>query len=230
MGKQGKKHIGFLIADLLDMLNGVIKKVGSIEFDTTNGAPSGEGILHWNSDDGTLQVGMPGGDVNLQIGQEQTLRAKNVSGDTLANGTAISVAGGAGNNITVDVATRNVLGEEIAGAIGLTTEEIDNNQFGYITTFGLVRDVDTSDWPAGTRLFLSDTDGVITDDAPLTFGRNILVGISVVQHVSQGVILVFTFNAPFMPEISGVRITNPQDGDVLTYVAATGFWINQAPV
>lgn len=52
-----------------------------IQFDTTYVDGFVEGRLQWNSDDGTLEVGMPGGNVNLQIGQETLVRVRNASLD-----------------------------------------------------------------------------------------------------------------------------------------------------
>ena len=46
-----------------------------------------EGHLHWDGDEGTLSVGMPGGNVTLQIGQEFLVRVRNNSGADIPNGT-----------------------------------------------------------------------------------------------------------------------------------------------
>jgi hypothetical protein len=226
MGKQGKKHIGFLIADVLDMLNGSIQKVGAIEFDITNGTPSGEGILHWNSDDGTLEVGMPGGNVNLQMGQEQIFLAKNISGDVMPNGTAVIITGASGVRPEIDTATTTP--QTTSGAVGLTTEEIANNQQGYVTTLGLVRDIDTSAFSAGSRVFLSDTPGELSATLPAVANRKVFMGIVIRAHATEGVVWCAPLSLLYLNELSGSNISNPQDGDVLTYHAASGAWINQA--
>ena len=61
--------------------------VESIQFDTTY-VPDEHpiGLLHWNSDDGTLEVGQIGGNVVLQIGQENLLYVRNDSGSDITNG------------------------------------------------------------------------------------------------------------------------------------------------
>jgi hypothetical protein len=227
--KQLRKRFGHLFAHSLDMLNGYINNVRGIQFDITDGDLSAEGLLHWNSVDGTLEIGLPGGNVNAQLAQETLIRAKNVSGDTLANGTIVTLAGGSGANATIITASRTVTpGEEARGAIGVATEAIEDNQFGYITVFGLVRDVNTGGMSAGDPLFLSDTDGVFTNAAPTTFGRNVFLGRVVRAHADVGVIFVTLTNVPFLLEISGVRITNPQNGDYLRYNASNNFWYNSA--
>lgn len=57
-----------------------------IDFDVTYADGVAEGRLQWNIEDGTLEVGLPGGTVNLQIGQEMMIRCRNTTGVTITNG------------------------------------------------------------------------------------------------------------------------------------------------
>ena len=52
-------------------LDGTMGPTSYIQFDTEYSDGTAEGKLQWNIDDGTLEFGLPGGQVNLQIGQEQ---------------------------------------------------------------------------------------------------------------------------------------------------------------
>jgi hypothetical protein len=52
-------------------------KTGQLEFDQTPTQIAGVAKLRWNDSDGTLDLGMKGGNVTLQIGQEQLLRVVN---------------------------------------------------------------------------------------------------------------------------------------------------------
>jgi hypothetical protein len=217
------RRSGGTVSGIIDMGNNSLLAVRSILFDLLNSDADLEGLLRWNADDGTLDIGTPGGGA-IQIGHELGQRARNVDTVPLPNLTAVRIAGGSGNNAAI------VRGSRSVGAIAITTDtSIGVNQLGRITSFGLVRGVNTSTWEENARLYLSDVDGVITDTPPATLGRNVLMGINVVQAVNDGVVLAYPINVPFLAEISGVRITNEQDGDVLTFNAATGFWINQAP-
>ena len=57
----------------------------SVAFDTTpdTTAPLGVGELRWNETNGTLEFVLLGGNVALQIGQEQLARVKNDTGAVL---------------------------------------------------------------------------------------------------------------------------------------------------
>lgn len=56
-----------------------------------------------------------------------------------------------------------------------------------------------------------------------------LVGYCIRSHPSLGSIYVKPQNGYELEELHNVKITNPQDGDVLKYQASTGLWINAAP-
>jgi hypothetical protein len=52
-------------------------KAGQVEFDQTPTGTAGVGIMRWNDSDGTVDLGLKGGNVTLQVGQEQVLRVVN---------------------------------------------------------------------------------------------------------------------------------------------------------
>lgn len=54
----------------------LVNPVDYIDFDTEYSPETQEGRMTWDVDAGTLQIGMPGGNVNLQIGQEMHARVK----------------------------------------------------------------------------------------------------------------------------------------------------------
>ena len=65
-----------------------------VHVDTVNLRPDYEdGVkearLQWTDEDGTLEYGLPGGTVVLQVGQEQVVKAVNKTGITIPNGTPI---------------------------------------------------------------------------------------------------------------------------------------------
>jgi hypothetical protein len=221
------RRSGDSMSGTLNMTGSKISEVGSVLFNLLNVLSPGEGEINWNSDDGTLQVGMPGGEVVMQLGQENTFIAKNISGDEIGNGTPIVITGATGIRPEVDVAATTP--QATSGSIGIATQDIGNQQNGYITTFGLVRDVDTSDFAKGARLFLSDTPGELSASLPALGSRKTFIGIVINANVNEGQIFLSPINIFFLDELSGMNINNPQDGDVLTYHAASGTWINQQP-
>ena len=156
-----------------------------IKFDTTFAAGVVEGRLQWNSEDGALEVGLPGGNVNLQIGQEMLFLGTNKTGVDIPDGTIITITGAQGSRPTIAPA------ESDDFVCGVTTEAIANNLSGYITEYGLVRDIDTSAWVAGTRLYLDAiTPGAFTDTAPAAPIDAWCVAIVLFSNATEGVILV----------------------------------------
>jgi hypothetical protein len=210
------------------MTDNELSDVAFMDFNLVNGTPSAEGRLVWNPTDGTLNLGMPGGNVNLQIGQEQLIRVKNASGLSITNGSVVRVTGVQGQLPTIGLADAD--DPAAAGTFGLATETIADNGNGYVTTFGLVRDVNTNLFTPGDRLFVSNTPGVLTTTPPTGSERVILVGLCIVSGVGNGIILVFPINTAFLRELSGNTITSPQDLDLLQYDSASDTWVNRAVI
>ncbi len=167
----------------------VNKKVhgDAVKFNLTNTIVGEEGILYWNDDDKTLNLGMAGGDVSLQIGQEMLIRAKAI-GSNIDNGDLVYISGGTGSQPEVTLAKADA--ELTAtGTIALATEDVTQNQFGYFTAVGLVRDLDTSAYSAGDILYLSPTTaGGFTDTKPANPNYCVEIGVVVRSHATEGVI------------------------------------------
>jgi hypothetical protein len=211
----------------LNMTGSSIRNIGSLLFDLTASGAIAEGELNWNAEDGTLQIGMPGGEVVIQISQEQTFLAKNTTESLITNGSPIVIIGATGARPEIRLAATTP--QETSGSIGMTTQDIGVNQNGYVTTFGYVRDIDTSAIAAGARAFLSDTPGELSASLPAVANRKTFMGIIIRSNVNGGVILLSPINILFLDELSGMNFTNLQDGDIPVYHAASKTWINQQP-
>lgn len=172
---------------------GNIGPINSIQFNLTPAinpptAPA-EGLMYWNEDDGTLNLGMPGGDVNLQIGQEQLIRAKNTEGVQIDNGQAVYVASATGAVVEVKLANASELTSE--KTIAIATEDVTNNQQGYFTTFGMVRDIDTTFAASeGDVVYLDATDGGLTTTMQAHPSLCVCIGYVARRHASEGVLFV----------------------------------------
>lgn len=171
-------------------LTGIPTPLDHIDFDTTPAAANAVARLVWNDTDGTLNLGGLGGNATLQIGQEHWLRARNVSGGTLLNGQVVRLVGATGSRPTIELAKADAASTSDT-TVGLLTEDIVNNAEGYTTQLGLVRDLDTSAFAEGDRLFLSAvTAGALTNVAPAAPNKIVEIGLVVRSHVSLGIILV----------------------------------------
>jgi hypothetical protein len=191
-----------------------------IDFNTLYMDGTYEGRLQWNPVDGTLEVGLPGDTVVLQIGQEQTLLSLNIEGAPIPNGTPVYGDGGSINYPEVKIASKATFDEAVV--FGLATETIDTGAFGYITSFGKVRGLDTSLFTAGEIIWL-DTAGVLTNIRPtpgIGTALQVAVGICLYSDASDGVIFVNPYIVPRLLGLSDVLPIPLNDGDVPIWIDA----------
>lgn len=211
----------------LSSLTGGIASPDYVQFSTT-GATAAVARITWNDTDGTLEFGLKGGNVVLQIGQEQVLRATNSTGSTIANGTAVYITGSTGSHVNVVKAQANAESTS-SKTLGLTTESISNGQSGFVCTSGLVRGIDTSALTEGEAVWLSaGAAGGLTSIRPTPPNHAVLIGWCVRSHASVGVIYVHVMNGYELSEIHDVLLTSKANNDVLSYDSASGLWKNRA--
>lgn len=213
-------------------------KLANLEFyNTPTNIPTTAGSIYYNDVDGTLDLVLKGGNVKLQIGQESVIRVvnKTVTNITLleSNYQAVRVTGAQGQRLKVDLAqaTNDALSAE---TIGLVTETIANNQEGFITTSGLVRNINTTGslqeetWLDGDVLYLSPTiAGRITKVKPTAPNHLVIIGYVIYAHATQGTIFVKVDNGYELDELHNVYINNPLNEDFLQYELSTQLWKNK---
>jgi hypothetical protein len=155
---------------------------------------------------------------------------KNDSGTTLNKGTVVYTSGANGTNILVKAA-QAVNDSLSAQTLGFLETTLAPNGIGYTVTNGLVSGLDTSSASAGAAVWLSPTvaGGVVYGLANKPEAPNHLVYLGVVtrSNSNNGEIFVHISNGWEIGELHDVRITNPQNDQVLTYVSASGIWTNQ---
>lgn len=200
--------------------------VTQLQFNTAGGT-SGIGELAWNTTDGTLEFGLTGGNVTLQVGQEEVLRVLNNTGSSIGNGSVVYITGASGQRPTIALAQGNSEATS-SKTIGIATESIANNQQGFITLTGLVRDLDTSAFTEGVSLWLSPTvAGGITSTKPVAPNHSVLIGFCIRSHATQGIILAKVQNGNELDELHDVLIGTKANKDLLAYDSAAGVWKNQ---
>jgi hypothetical protein len=214
-------------------------QTGNVEFDNTpTNLPTAPGSMYYNDTDGTLDLILKGGNVKLQIGQETVLRVVNKTATNInlleANYQAVRVTGAQGQRVKVDLAqaTTDALSAE---TIGLVTETINNNQEGFITTSGLVRNINTTGslqsetWADGDIVYLSPTTaGRITNIKPVAPNHLVIIGYVIHSHATQGSIFVKVDNGYELDELHNVKITTPTNNQALVYNDTTDVWVNKS--
>jgi len=121
-----------------------------------------------------------------QVGQEQHVRVRNVSGSTISNGAVVYLSGASGQRPTVALADADN-DTHVVSTIGLATADIADNAFGFVTTGGLVRGVNTTGMTEGAPIYLSSTAGGMTQTAPTS--NVVRVGFCIVAG-NNGTVLV----------------------------------------
>lgn len=148
-----------------------------------------EGLVFYDNENKALTVYNDEADISLQVGQEQYIRVRNNTGSTINNGQAVRIAGAHGNAApTIALASADT--EDNSTVAGIATHSIENNSFGYITSFGIVRDLNTNSFNGGDELFLSSSAGELVNVAPLAPNFSSAIGYVISKHPSNGTILV----------------------------------------
>jgi len=184
----------------------------------------GVGAMRWNSDDGTLDLGLKGGNVTLQLGQELVQPVKHATNDGLDNGKVVYITGSTGDNKKVLYARANNEATS-SKTLGVMTETVTGGSKGFCTTFGLVRNINTSNLTEGGAVWLSkDTAGAMTAVRPEAPNHGVFIGFCVRKHASTGVIFVNVQNGYELNELHNVYVPSPTNGQVLTYVSGNSRW------
>jgi hypothetical protein len=210
-----------------------------LQFNTAATETNAVGKLKWNNTDGTLDLGLKGGNVTLQLGQENVVRVVNKVGANLLeeNYQVVRVrtqaeGGAAGQRLAVKLAQADTKANH-SGVLGLVTEDINNNQEGFITTFGNINKVNTTGslqgetWNDGDDLWLSPTvAGGVTNIEPSV--HPVKLGYVVYAHAVNGKIFVkVDEGVDQLDELHDVVISAATNGDVLTYNSSTQVWENK---
>lgn len=155
------------------------------------GASVGEGLLSWNSVSKSAEITMGNG-VTLGVGEEIYYPKMTMNGtsNTIEEGTPVMLSGSVGgvSYITPAIANGTIPAEYY---IGIATEDILPLSSGRIVYFGSIHDLDTSIWPAGTVLYVSETvAGGFTNVKPNSPNLAITAAIVTYSDASEGRIFV----------------------------------------
>jgi len=185
----GGYYAGTDVETALQEIGAGLSAFDKIAFDTTAAIEPAYGEIAWDDTDGTVAIGLKNSNVKLQVGQENVIFAVNKHGSNIANGEVVYVSGSTGDRVEIKKANANAF-SAFGGTIGIATEPITSNQTGYITTFGLVRDINTSAFAEGAQLFLGTTDGTLTATKPDFPNGQVSIGWCVRSHATEGIIFV----------------------------------------
>ncbi len=186
-----------------------------------------EGRFFYDTTDKTLAYYNDESTVTLNVGQEEWIRVKNVSGAAIANGSAVYVSGADATSGLPNISLARADLLTTADAIGLTTHTIPNNATGYVTAFGIVHQLNTSSYlTPGLPLYVSPTTaGALTTSRPMQPNFTNPVGFVGNVNASTGQILVIAGKTRFGASSTGAVPFGGSDG-FLKENATNFFWDN----
>jgi hypothetical protein len=207
--------------------------------DTTATPTLAPGMFAWNDTDGTVDLRLKGNNVTLQLGQENVVRVVNKTGANLLESqykvvrVRTQAEGGAqGQRLAILLAQANTKANH-TGILGIVTENINNNQEGFVTAFGEVKNINTTGslqsetWLDGDALWLSDSvAGGLTKVEPTI--HPVQIGYVLYAHSNNGKIFVrVNEGVDELNELHDVTITSATTGQLLQYNSGT--WVNWSP-
>ena len=204
-------------------IDGSIDNVEWIDFDTDLiGNPSEKnGRLFWDKSNRTLSLYNTEFDTTLQIGQESYVKVYNDKSYTITNGSVVFVDGSYLNTPTVSLSIASDLNIQ---DIGIATHNIAVSGTGFITTFGMINDVNTTTFLPGDILYTSATvSGGLVNTPPITPNRVSQLG-WVVTACTEGKILIGVKKNVSMSILSDVHIEDVEDADTLVYSTVDSTW------
>ena len=195
-----------------------------LHFRTDSTYTGGVGTMRWNLTDGTLDLGLLGGNVTLQLGQESVQRVKHADNSGLVQGRVVYLVGSDGTNPTVRYARANTYLTS-ANTFGVITEDASGGSKAFCTTFGLVRNINTNNLTEGGLVWLSkDTAGAMTAVRPTAPNHGVEIGFCIRKHATQGVVFVTVQNGYELNELHDVYAPSPSNNQGLLWKSANLRW------
>lgn len=208
--------------------------VNSVSFADAPVITTGERLLNWDTQDGTLNLGLKGGTVLSHFGQTLHARVVNGTGGNLLKSQyrVVKVTGAQGQRLQVNLAQADS-DPNSADTIGFVAENISNNQEGFVITSGLLTNINTTGslqsetWADGDMLFLSPyTPGHVTKVKPVGPNHTVILGFVVHSHPTQGKIFVKIDNGYELGELHDVQFLSYANKDIIYRDTSTNVWKN----
>ncbi len=185
------------------------------------------GVMQWDDGEGTVTLGLKGGNVTAELGKNNVVIVYNGAGSTLTKGQVVYVSGAQGQRPSVNLALATTSDLTSARTLGVVSETITAGSEGFVTTFGVIKNIDTSSFTSGSGLFLSaTTPGALTMVRPTAPNHGVFVGWCLSSNASAGRIFVEVQNGYELDELHDVRIQSPANNQVLSYNSSSGVWAN----
>ena len=210
--------------------NGKLGQVDAIDFNTTPVTAIAAKRLQWNDAEGSLQLGLKGGNVHSHISEDLFLYGYNNSGSPMTKGQVVRVNGSSGLRPVISLAQAN--GDpNSAETVGVVAETIANNAQGLVQVFGLMTNLNTNSFNEGDVLYLSPTvAGQVVNTKPVAPNHLVRVAYCVKKSGGAGEVYISPLNGFELNELHDVLITTPATNTCgLYWNTGTSVWENLTP-
>jgi hypothetical protein len=213
--------------------NGDVSNANSVVFDITpTTLPTAQGTLYWDNADSiqTLSLVMEGGNAVQQIGEEQYFRIKCSAAVTEGQVVMFTGTVGASGGLTGAPAT-GLTASTASYVMGVATESGALNDWIYVTSFGLVRGINTTGgaeaWIDGQILYYDPTvTGGLTKTLPSAPNAKVQV-CAVVHAASNGSLFIRPSFGGILGQYEGdVGFTSLAANDLIRRNAGNTAWEN----
>ena len=205
-----------------DKTNNIVD-LESIDFATTPTAAAAVYRLNTDDSEGSLNLGLKGGNVNIALGAEVVIMSYNAEATTLNKGEVVYLYGAQGQRPSVKRAS-NTGDSTSATTFGMVAESIAAGAEGFVIQIGVIRNIDTNAYNEGDILWLGSTAGSVTTTKPYAPNHGVFVGVILKKNATSGRIFVKPQNGYEMDELHNVSAQSPSNNDILAYNTSTSLW------
>jgi len=198
----------------------------SLNFNIAATEANAVGKMFWNATEGAPQVGLAGGNVQLQMGSMLVAYVRNAEATTLNKGEVVYLFGATGNRASVKRAS-NQADSSSSKTIGLVAESIGANQNGFIITQGTIDGLSLgSPYVEGDSIYLGNTPGTFTRVKPTQPNHIVFIGVVERANAGNGQLYIRPQNGFELEELHDVLVTSPQNNQTILWNSAITLWVN----
>ena len=198
----------------------------SLNFNIAATEANAVGKMFWNAAEGAPQVGLAGGNLQLQMGSMLVAYVRNAEATTLNKGEVVYLFGATGNRASVKRAS-NVADSSSSKTIGLVAESIGANQNGFIITQGVLDGLSLgSPYVEGDSIYLGNTPGTFTRVKPTQPDHIVFIGVVERANAGNGQLYIRPQNGFELEELHDVLVTSAQNNQTILWNSAITLWVN----
>jgi hypothetical protein len=158
--------------------------------------------------------------------------AKNATGGPLTKGQAVYISGAQGDHPVLALASA-ASETSSSKTLGLLKQNLDNNEFGYVVTEGVLNGLNTdSAGSAGDSVWLSpSTPGGLVyglTNKPYAPNHMVFIGYVLRKNSNNGSIYIKVQNGYELEELHNVAVTGVSNGQFLQYNSSSGLWVGSS--